>query len=279
MKPTDGTRGTAIRMDGITTMLLRGLFNVKMLSYDEAGRWAERFGNKARVEGVTIDLDNRLLPLFFKGSIVANKYEIYERQIIQKNLPAHEPVIELGASIGVVSCTVNRRLVSPDQHVVVEANPELIPTLKKNRDMNRCQFAIVEAAIGYGNDSIPFFSNGMSLAGSIYGEGQPMEVAAKTLQSIAEDAGFRHFTLISDIEGSEIGLLEHEMDFIREHVGLILMETHDETPYGDDGVTLVLEKLAANGFEMIESIRSNYCFRNRNSLKQENEQKEEQSLL
>jgi len=269
MKLTDVMRATATRTDGITTLLLRGLFNVKMLSYDEAGRWAERFGNRARVDGVTIHLDNRLLPLFFKGSIIANKYEIYERQIIQNNLPDHEPVIELGASIGVVSCTVNRRLAAPAQHVVVEANPELIPTLKKNRDMNRCQFAIVEAAIGYGNDSIPFFSNGMSLAGSIYGKGQTMEVPAKTLQAIAEDAGFRHFTLISDIEGSEIGLLEHEMDFVREHVGLILMETHDETPYGEDGVKLVLEKLAANGFEMVDSIRNNYCFRNKTSLQEE----------
>jgi len=118
--------------------------------------------------------------------------------MIQKNLPDDEPVIELGASIGVVSCTVNRRLAAPAQHVVVEANPELIPTLKKNRDMNRCQFAIVEAAIGYGNDSIPFFSNGMSLAGSIYGKGQTMEVPAKTLQAIAEDEARKQIALLKD---------------------------------------------------------------------------------
>lgn len=266
MKLTDVMRTTATRTDKIASLLLRGMFKAKMLSYEETGRWAERFGNRARIDGVTIHLDNHLLPLHFKGTIVADLYEKYERQIIQKYLPKDEPVIELGASIGVVSCTVNRRLTSPDQHVVVEASPELIPTLKRNRDLNHCQFAIVEAAIGYGNASITFFSNGMSLAGSIYGAGQTVEVPAKTLQAIAEEAGFRHFTLISDIEGSEIGLLEHEMDFIRGHVGLILMETHDETPYGDDGVTLVLEKLAANGFEMIESIRNNYCFRNKTSL-------------
>src|SRR6202035_505142 len=203
----------------MTSMLLRGLFNAKILDYDQVGSWAERFGNRARVDGLSFHLDNRLLLGYFKGTIVANAYEEDERKVISKHLTGDEPVIELGASIGVVACMVNRSLKSPDQHVVVEANPELIPTLKKNRDTNGCQFAIVEAAIGYGSDSITFFTNGVSLLGSIYnGGGKKLEVRTRTLQSIAENAGFRHFTLICDIEGSEIGMLEHEIDFIREHV-------------------------------------------------------------
>jgi FkbM family methyltransferase len=265
MKRTNGTKGNGIRTDGITTLLLRGLIKARMINYEDTAKWAERFGDRARVDGVTIQLDNRLLLPYFKGMIIAGIYEKGERQIIQKYLPVDEPVIELGASIGVVSCVVNRKLTSPDQHVVVEASPDLIPTLKKNRDTNGCQFTIIEAAIAYGSDSVTFFSNGLSLVGSLYGKGRNMEVPTRTLQSIAEGAGFHHFTLICDIEGSEIGLLEHEMDFIREHTGLILMETHDETPYGDDGVTLVLDKLAANGFELVESIRTNHCFRNKTS--------------
>lgn len=247
----------------MSTMLVRGIFKTRLLDYDVAGKLAERFGNRACVDGSIIHLDNRLLPLFFKGTIIADLYEQSERQIVQKFLSTDMPVIELGASIGVVSCMVNRRLKAPDQHVVVEANPELIPTLKKNRDTNGCRFAIIQAAIAYDSDSITFFFNGVSLLGSIYGQGRKTEVPTKTLQSIAENAGFDHFTLICDIEGSEISLLEHEMDYIREHVGLVLMETHDETPYGDDGVTLVLDKLAANGFERIESNRTNHCFRNK----------------
>lgn len=275
MKRTEGIKRGKLRTDGITTFLLYGLIKARILNYDDTGKWAERFGNKARVDDVTIHLDNRLLPLYFKGTIIAGIYERGEREIIQIYLPIDEPVIELGASIGVVSCVVNRKLTSPEQHVVVEANSELIPTLKKNRDTNGCQFTIIEAAIAYGSDSVTFFSNGLSLVGSIYGKGHSMEVPTRSLQSIAEGAGFQHFTLICDIEGSEIGLLEHEMDFIREHVGLILMETHDETPYGDEGVTLVLDKLAANGFEMVDSIRTNYCFRNQTSSRKISLQEED----
>ena len=268
LKFTNIGKAVTIRIDGMVNKLLCRLWYARVLSFDNVGRWAERLGNRTCVDGLSIYLDNPLLPVYFKGILVLDKYEKDERQVIEEYLPEGEPVIELGASIGVVSCKVNRRLKAPEKHVVVEANPELIPTLQKNRDINGCKFAIIEAAIGYGSDTVTFFSNGMSLAGSIYlGGGEKWEVSTKSLQSIAEEAKFDRFTLICDIEGSEIGMLEHEMDFIREHVGLLLMETHEETPYKEDGVKKVLETLAANGFEMAESIRTNHCFRNKAFMK------------
>ncbi|HVB62276.1 MAG TPA: FkbM family methyltransferase [Ktedonobacteraceae bacterium] len=266
----------AVRADGMKAVLLRGLFMSQLINIEQLGKLAERFGDIARSDGLIIRMDNPLLPVRFKGTILMGWYENDEREMIQKNLPDDEPVIELGASIGVVACIANRRLRSPDQHVVVEASPELIPTLKKNRDLNSCQFTIIEAAIAYGSDSIAFFPNGESLAGSIYtGSGQKVEVPAKTLQAIAENANFHHFNLICDIEGSEIEVIDHEIDFIREHVGLILIETHYFTPYGEEGVNSLLKKLATNGFEIIDSKGKQYCFRNRNSLEQENEKREE----
>jgi len=269
----------AVRADGMKAVLLRGLYMSQLINIEQLGKLAERFGDIARSDGLIISMDNPLLPVRFKGTILLGWYENYEREMIQKNLPDDEPVIELGASIGVVACIANRRLRSPERHVVVEASPELIPTLKKNRDLNGCQFAIIEAAIAYGSDSITFFPNGESLAGSIYpGGGQKMEVPAKTLQAVAASANFQHFNLICDIEGSEIEVIDHEIDFIREHVGLILIETHYFTPYGEEGVNALLEKLAANDFEIIDSKGKHYCFRNRNSLKQENEKREDTSL-
>ncbi len=268
MKFTNLVKAVQVRSDAVINMFLRGLFNARLLNHVQIGSWAERFGLRARVDGLSFYLDNELLLTQFKGMVIVDLYEKGERQIIKEYLNQDEPVIELGASIGVVSCMVNSRLKAPEKHVVVEANPELIPTLKKNRDTNGCQFAIIETAIGYGSDTVTFFSNGLSLVGSIYlGGGEKWEVPTRTLQSIAESAKFDRFTLISDIEGSEIGMIEHEMDFIREHVGLILMETHVDTPYEEAGVKLVLDRLAANGFKMTDSEGSNYCFRNKAFMK------------
>src|SRR5579863_4607697 len=124
----------AVRADGMKAVLLRGLYMSQLINIEQLGKLAERFGDIARSDGLTISMDNPLLPARFKGTILLGWYENDERGMIQRNLPNDEPVIELGASIGVVACAANRRLLSPDQHVVVEASPELIPTLKKNRD-------------------------------------------------------------------------------------------------------------------------------------------------
>jgi FkbM family methyltransferase len=258
----------AVRANGMKVMFLRWLYNPDIVEEDFIGALAFQFGNTARLDGITIHMDNKLMSLITKGELILGKYEAHERQLIQKYLPLDEPVIELGGSIGVVACTINRRLVAPVQHIVVEANPDLIPTLKKNRDINGCQFEIIEAAIGYGSPSITFFTDEDSLTGSIYHtKGRAIEVPVQTLQSIAEKAKFRHFNLISDIEGSEIGLIDHEMDFIREHVGIILMELHGFiASYGSEGVQLTIETLKENGFEMIDTIGSNYCFRNNHFL-------------
>ena len=254
----------AIRSIGMKAILFRWLYISKLMNLKQLGKLAEQLGNNARLDDAVISMDNQLIGVDIKGEIMVGWYEYQERQLIQKYLPNDEPIIELGASIGTVACIVNRRLTSRDRHVVVEANPDLMPILKKNRDMNRCQFKVIEAAIGYGSTYITFFSNEGSLTGSIYqGGGKFIEIPAITLQSIAANVGFNHFNLICDIEGSEIGLIDHELTFISEHVGLILMETHYLTPYGEDGMRSVIENLQKSGFEVIDRIHNNYFLRNR----------------
>lgn len=244
--------------------LFRWCFKVKLINHDDIGALAVRFHFKAFIDGLFFYLDNDLLLEKFKGLMVVNIYEDDERHLTKEYLDKNSPVIELGASIGVISCIVNSRLKSPQKHVVVEANPKLIPTLKKNRDMNGCQFTIIEAAIGYGGETVTFFSNGLSLVGSIYlGGGDKWEIPARTLQSIATEAGFDRFTLVSDIEGSEIGMVEHEIDFIREHVTMIMMEIHEETPYGASGVQQTLQRLINAGFRLVAHDGNNYCLRNK----------------
>ncbi len=252
-----------VPFNGIQAMLFRVLYNLKIMNLEQLGKLAELLGNTAHLNDIIINMDNSLIGAVTKGEIMLDLYEVQERQLIQRYLPNDAPVIELGASIGVVACIVNRGLTSPSRHIVVEANPDLIPTLKKNRDMNHCQFDITEAAIGYSNAWITFFTNEGSVTGSIYrGGGRAVKVPTKTLQSIAESAGFSYFNLISDIEGSEIDIINNEIAFIREHVGWILMETHDPIPYGEEGRMLSIEKLQRSGFEILDKIEHNYCFKN-----------------
>ena len=49
------------------------------------------------------------------------------------------PVIEFGGCIGVISCLTNKKIKDKKKHIVVEAQPYLIETLKKNRNNNDCK--------------------------------------------------------------------------------------------------------------------------------------------
>jgi FkbM family methyltransferase len=81
------------------------------------------------------------------GGLIPDTYEKQERLDVEKYLPANAKVLEIGARFGVVSCTINHKLTDPTQHVVVEPDPRVWSTLKKNRDSTGCRFHIVEGAL------------------------------------------------------------------------------------------------------------------------------------
>ncbi len=68
-------------------------------------------------------------------------------------------MIEFGGAMGVVACLTNKRLIHPEKHIVVEANPEILSLLKDNRDRNNCQFTILHGAIAYGTEEVTFNLN------------------------------------------------------------------------------------------------------------------------
>ena len=73
--------------------------------------------------------------------------------------------------MGVVACVTNRLLKNRTAHVVVEANPLVIPQLELNRTLNRCQFEIVNRAIAYGMESVTFRPSSNVCISSITAEG------------------------------------------------------------------------------------------------------------
>src|ERR1051325_201510 len=105
-----------------------------------------------------------------KSRFVLNQYERPEREAITRYLDPSLPVVEFGACIGVVSCLTNKKLGNPQQHVVVEANPHLVPLLNKNREANHCEFTILHRAVGYGSNEIEFHLGGTFVTGRVHRE-------------------------------------------------------------------------------------------------------------
>ena len=223
------------------------------------GRVIELLGNRATLDGVRIRLDNPAITTDQKVAFPIGEYELAERQLL-RYLPPELPLIDLGASIGVISCIANRRLKDPSLHVAVEANPQLLRTLEQNRDLNDCGFNILHAALAYGADSVEFHLHSAFTSGSLGGEGEAVTVPARTLKSIAEEARFERFNLICDIEGGELGLINEEAGFLAERADRLMIEMHDSL-LGRDTVDTLDSRLKEHRFQLDSRLQNVYLYR------------------
>jgi hypothetical protein len=75
------------------------------------------------------------------------KYEHIEVVVNHALVPEDAVVLELGGRLGVVSCTLNRKLTNKSAHVVVEPYDVYVEAIVKNRQTNNCLFEILMGAI------------------------------------------------------------------------------------------------------------------------------------
>ena len=227
------------------------------------GRCVKLLGT-VRVDGCRFDVSSPLISDELKCRVFYGRYERTERELLRRHLPVNAPVVELGGGMGLVACIVNSRLQDPNQHVVVEANPRMLPLIERNRALNGGAFALVHAAIGYNSTHVALES-GEDLLASRTRTTEGGNVPVIQLREILDRRGFGSCTLICDIEGAEIDLVKNELETLRSRVGIIVLEEHPE--YCAEPVRAGMLKLLANaGFESIDALRKVHVFRNTRRL-------------
>src|SRR6267143_2806887 len=139
------------RLAGPLRRVVRPLGRAKLVSHRLVGRLVELAGNQVTIEALHFSVDNPLITTRQKGLLDVGLHETGEIALACRYIVADLPVVELGGGIGVVSCIINRRLSRPTDHVVVDANADLIPTLEANRRLNGAGFRIRNVALAYGS--------------------------------------------------------------------------------------------------------------------------------
>jgi FkbM family methyltransferase len=228
------------------------------------GKLVELFGNKITIQGTTLSVDNPLVTTRHKSSLYFGIYEISERKLARRYIYPSLPIVEIGGSIGGVSCIANKLLVNPSDHVVVECNPLVLPTLERNKNLNKCKFAIEPFALAYGSDTISFgidmdhfMSGGLTRA-----DGKQVTVQTITLKRILDKYGFKTINLISDSEGGEVEMVDHEPDLLRQHVKCLILETHEQLR-GKEPIARTLSALNDLGFQIQERGENTFAMINR----------------
>lgn len=185
----------------------------------------------------------------FYARFLNDGYEAEERNLISKHLGEGDHVLELGACAGVISCLTEKKI-RAGRHCVVEANPNMLPYLYKNRQQNNCTFQIVEAAITDAEEVV-FYLNKNMVGGSAERQTRTAcRVPGKSLQSVTEQFGPFN-TLVLDIEGGEEAFLNTYGDEMP-HYQKLIIEFHPSI-LGNSTVAQLKADLKRKGFSRKDS--------------------------
>jgi FkbM family methyltransferase len=229
------------------------------------GRLVELRGNRVRLEGCTFDVSHPQITRALRARMLRGRYERSERELMKAWLDPAAPVIELGGGIGVVSTLVNRQLRDAARHVVVEANPSLIPVIERQKQANGTGYTVVNAAIDYSPGGMTELHIGDEFISARVGGGTPsgtVRVPSMTLAGLLERYPWTGATLLCDIEGIETELVEREGEHIGRHFRTLIIEVHPEFRSAAQCEAL-FTRLDALGFEKTASVRKVHAFRKR----------------
>ncbi|MEM9648196.1 MAG: FkbM family methyltransferase [Bacteroidota bacterium] len=190
----------------IQEKIQRRLLKIRLLL---GGIYFSLFTKTYKHAGVVLHIPFDLTTFKFRGRFALNLYEAEEARYLKEHLSPKAQVLELGACLGYVSCLVNNILEEKEMQVSLEANPNLISWIEKNRDANKCQFK-VEHSIVSKQKSNTFYIHRLIVGGSTKRETpKQTEVKGLTIEELEQKHNIKFDTLVMDIEGGELSLLRN----------------------------------------------------------------------
>lgn len=174
------------------------------------------FGGYIPSRGFTVDTNNKHMPPANAASIFWGLYERAEVRFIQKYLRPDLDVVELGSSLGYSSLHIIRAQMKGRKLVCVEANPYMMETIKSNIALNAPwkNVVVLNRAIDYsGKGRVHFNVTDNNLGSHVDekdGAGR-IAVETTTLSELLGFQGIREFSLISDVEGAEAGIITEDL--------------------------------------------------------------------
>ncbi len=194
------------------------------------------------------------LPEAFAGktriieALEKGRYEAEEARALRRNLEPGDRLLDLGSGIGVIASLAARTIPASDI-TCVEANPDLIPTLRANLDRNGASDAtLLHGAVCTAPETpeIDFHIGPNFTAASLSAEGRKrfrtFSVPALKFSDILERA--RPTFITCDVEGAEMDLMDTPLP---DSVRLVCLEVHPVW-LGERGIQQFFEKMHRQGF-------------------------------
>lgn len=219
------------------------------------------FRNDIPSRGLRFRVDNPAIGDRTAAELFFRLYERHELALIRNHMLRSRAVVELGAGIGVTGSHVLRRLDSDGRLISVEANKALHPILRRNLERHGSdrQIEIVHGAVSYSGKSevrLQQFGEHMrSRIGSDPDLARTAAVPAVTLHGLVERFHLSHYVLISDIEGTEREVIEHDASGLAS-CDQAIIELHGTS----SEISQMTQSLVALGFVLTARRKTIYAF-------------------
>jgi FkbM family methyltransferase len=206
--------------------------------------------------GVMIDVSLANVQPKNKCSLRFNMYESAEARFVEKYLYSQIDTVDLGASLGAISSKIASILEPGVSLTCVEGNPQLIPCLKRNLDINATHLRtfLTSAAIAYGTDSVQFVVMDDNLCSSANNKSTflSVDVPAVELNQLLAQNQIGTYQLVCDIEGAELGIVQNDSLALLNCVQII-MELHGIVQ-GDTTIdeNMLIKMFLEKGFALID---------------------------
>jgi FkbM family methyltransferase len=185
------------------------------------------FSDNIPAHGLTID--THYVTDWTCASLFWGLYESAEARFVKSYLRADQPVVELGSSLGVISCLIRRRLSAKHQLICVEPNPHLIDGIQSNLKINGLNYnlSIKQTAIDYDKPQVSVILGCSNVDTKVsHDQFSDIVVPTITLSRLLKEMQIEgDYTLVADIEGAEAGIIYSDMPALQ-HCRQIIIEFH-----------------------------------------------------
>lgn len=184
------------------------------------------FRERVPIKGIEIDTHNKQITSKTKSDIFWGIYESAEMRFVKKYVNSSLPIIELGGSIGVVTCYTGK-FKGDNIQICVEANPNLVEIIQRNVQLNGVKnVKVLHGAVGDIHNTYSFFDFGASnILGKIT-EHSNTKVTNIKISTIFSDNAIENYGMICDIEGAEFFLFSQQANCFK-NCKLLIIELHE----------------------------------------------------
>ena len=217
-------------------------------------------GNTIDLHGVKLSMKNpRVKKRFSHLRLrIRKNWEENEIAFVMKYVPKNQNFIDLGGCTGYISLKA-KKFKNTKKHIVVEGNPEMADVIKENIRLNNLKGIEVINKVYSNNKKGVIFTisnEGIGNSSVFKKEGRKIVLKPISLKEIVRKYKIKNFNLMCDLEGSEEELINEEMDVLRNHCNVIVIDFEPNTFH-------MKGKILKNGFEIIEERKLQVAFKNK----------------